>query len=86
LLHLPYLCCSNWRPRLLQGAGEEWAEAAIESEALLGTPALEVCVSFYHGDVPFRAVHPFIYEIYVSVPGDAFFISFHLVKILWSHV
>ncbi|KAL5649401.1 hypothetical protein ACJX0J_040210, partial [Zea mays] len=39
-------CCfwpntCNWRPRLLQGAGEEWAEAAIESEALLGTPALE---------------------------------------------
>lgn len=35
---------SNWRPRLLQGAGEVWAEAAIESEALLGTPALERCI------------------------------------------
>lgn len=32
----------------LQGVGEVWAEAAIKSETLLGTPVLEVCVSFCH--------------------------------------
>ena len=50
--------------------GEVWAEAAVQSEALLGTPVLEVCVSFCHEMFPFMlfilTLYPFMKYVFAS--------------------
>jgi hypothetical protein len=49
---------------------EVCAEAAIKSEALLGTPVLEVCVSFCHEMFPFMlfilTLYPFMKYVFAS--------------------